>query len=353
MLSSCEEALSIGRKVQKSNLVAKRGSLTDSFGRVAAKLRISVTDRCNFQCNFCMPVHPVWLPRDEILSFEEIRRLSAIFAKMGISKIRLSGGEPTMRRNVEKLVRMLVGLPGIESVGMTTNGFQLVDKAAVLRENGLRGVTVSLHTLKADRFDEITGTRNNFERVLDGIRRAKEVGLEVKINSVVIKGCNEDEILDLARLAYEGDITMRFIEFMPFDGKRLWGMDRVFSGEEIIKEISKEYPLSKLSREHGSTAEVYAFTGGSKGGIGVITSITAPFCGDCDRVRLKADGKVVPCLFGSEEFDIRPLLRRGASDAKLEEFIKKSFFQKSSGVETMLKDQVPLMHIRPMHTIGG
>jgi len=278
-----------------------------------------------------MPVHPVWLPRDEILSFEEIRRLSAIFAKMGISKIRLSGGEPTMRRNVEKLVRMLVGLPGIESVGMTTNGFQLVDKAAVLRENGLRGVTVSLHTLKADRFDEITGTRNNFERVLDGIRRAKEVGLEVKINSVVIKGCNEDEILDLARLAYEGDITMRFIEFMPFDGKRLWGMDRVFSGEEIIKEI----------------------TGGSKGGIGVITSITAPFCGDCDRVRLKADGKVVPCLFGSEEFDIRPLLRRGASDAKLEEFIKKSFFQKSSGVETMLKDQVPLMHIRPMHTIGG
>ena len=334
-------------------MISKKGSLVDSFGRVAGKLRISVTDRCNFQCNFCMPVHPVWLPHDEILSFEEITRLSAIFAKMGISKIRLSGGEPTIRRDVEKLVRMLVGLRGIESVNMTTNGFQLADKAAVLKENGLGGVTVSLHTLKSDRFDEITGTRNNFDRVLDGIRKAKEVGLKVKINCVVIKGCNEDEIIDLARLAYEGQITMRFIEFMPFDGNKLWGFERVFSGEEIIREISKEYPLSKLSREHGSTAEVYQFTGESKGEIGIITSITAPFCGDCDRVRLKADGKVVPCLFGSEEFDIRPLLRRGASDKKLEEFVRKSFFQKSSGVETMLKEQVPLIHIRPMHTIGG
>ena len=346
-------SLSIGRKVKDPNLMSDKGSLVDSFGRVAAKLRISVTDRCNFQCNFCMPVHPVWLPHDEILSFEEITRLSTIFAKMGINKIRLSGGEPTMRKDVEKLVRMLVGVPGIESVNMTTNGFQLVDKAAVLKENGLRGVTVSLHTLKSDRFDEITATRNNFDRVLDGIKKAKEVGLKMKINCVVIKGYNKDEIIDLARLAYEEEITMRFIEFMPFDGKRLWGFERVFGGAGIVKEISREYPLSKLSREHGSTAEIYAFTGESKGKIGVITSITAPFCGDCDRVRLKADGKVVPCLFGSEEFDIRPLLRRGDSDKKLEKFVKKSFFQKSSGVETMLKEQVPLMHIRPMHTIGG
>jgi len=270
---------------------------------------------------------------------------------MGISKIRLSGGEPLMRRDIERLVDLLVTVPGIRSVSMTTNGFRLAEKAAALKMAGLSGVTVSLHSLKPDRFSEISGG-GVFEKVIDGIEAAKKNKIPTKINAVIIRGCNDDEIVDLASLAFSGKITMRFIEYMPFDGERMWGMEKVVSGKEIIERISKRYELIPESREHGSTARLYKFANGM-GQIGVITSITEPFCSDCDRIRLSADGKIVPCLFDKAGYDLKPLLRNRSTDDEILLFMKNAIARKTPGVETLLKQMSPLQHIRPMHTIGG
>jgi cyclic pyranopterin phosphate synthase len=270
---------------------------------------------------------------------------------MGISKIRLSGGEPLMRRNIERLVDLLVAVPGIRSVSMTTNGFQLAEKAAALKMAGLSGVTVSLHSLKPDRFSEISGG-GVFERVIEGIESAKKNQIPTKINAVIIRGCNDDEIVDLASLAFSGKVTMRFIEYMPFDGERMWGKEKVVSGKEIVERISERYELIPESREHGSTARLYKFADG-EGRIGVITSITEPFCSDCDRIRLSADGKIVPCLFDKAGYDLKPLLRNHSSDDEISLFMKNAIARKTPGVETLLKQMSPLQHIRPMHTIGG
>ena len=326
--------------------------LKDSLGRVARKLRISVTDRCNFRCQFCMPKTPIWLPHSEILTYEEVNRVATLFAEMGVEKIRLSGGEPLMRRDVEKLYELLSRIPRIQSISMTTNGFLLEEKAAALKRAGLRSVTVSLHSLKPERFSEISGG-GPFEKVLAGIKAAKENGFNpVKVNAVIIRGCNEDEIVDLASLAYSGDVTVRFIEYMPFDGERLWEMEKVVSGKEIVERIRREYDLSPVPREPGSTAKLYRFPDG-RGEIGVITSITEPFCSDCDRIRLSADGKIVPCLFDKAGYDLKPLLRGGASDEALVEFIWDAVQRKAPGVETLLRKFNALQHVRPMHTIGG
>jgi cyclic pyranopterin phosphate synthase len=248
---------------------------------------------------------------------------------------------------------MIHQVPGIEAIGLTTNGFYLAEKAALLRERGLKAVTVSVHSLKPERFEAIVKTNGVFGKVLEGIQTAKEVGLWVKINCVMTRGCNEDEIWDFARLAYEGDVSVRFIEYMPFDGSQLWNMEKVVSGDEIIEAINAVYPLRALPRETGSTAQMYRFRAGSQGEIGVITSMTKPFCGDCDRVRLKADGKLVPCMFSPDEYDLMPLLRGGASDRELKAFICDSFMKKSPGVEAMMRQAMVINHIRPMHTIGG
>ncbi len=325
---------------------------SDALRRPLQQLRISVTDRCNFRCQFCMPTHPIWLPRSEILTFEETHRVVSLFAKMGVDKIRLSGGEPLMRRGIEKLVEMLADISGIRSLSMTTNGFLLAEKAAALKKAGLKSVTVSLHSLKPERFSQITGG-GVFQKVVDGIKAAKENGFKpLKVNAVIIRGCNEDEIVDLASLARAGDITIRFIEYMPFDGQRLWGMEKVVSGLEMLQRIREQYELVAVPRESGSTAKVYRFADGV-GEIGVITSITEPFCSDCDRIRLSADGKIVPCLFDRAGFDLRPLLRGGASDEALLDFMRDAVSRKAPGVETLLKRFNRLEHVRPMHTIGG
>ena len=322
--------------------------LTDSFSRIARKLRISVTDRCNFRCQFCMPQTPVWLPRKDMLTYEEMRRVAVLFASMGVDRIRLSGGEPLMRRDVEKLIALLSKIPGVNSVSVTTNGFLLAEKAASLKEAGLDGLTVSLHSLKPDRFSQISGG-GPLERVLAGIKEAKSVGIKpLKVNAVVIRGCNEDEIVDLASLAYDGDVTVRFIEYMPFDGQRMWGMEKVVSGMDIVSRLRERFELCLEPRESGSTAQIYRFGEGA-GRIGIIASITEPFCDDCDRIRLSADGKIVPCLFDKAGFDLRPLLRGGASDEELRNFITAAFQQKAPGV----KKYRLLEHVRPMHTIGG
>jgi cyclic pyranopterin phosphate synthase len=299
-----------------------------------------------------MPKTPVWLPRSDILTYEEIHRVAILFARMGIDKIRLSGGEPLMRRDIEKLVALLSKIPNIHSVSMTTNGFLLAEKAAALKAAGLGGLTVSLHSLKPEKFSEITGG-GALNHVLAGIEEAKKNGLSpLKINALIIRGCNEDEILDIASLAYFGDVTVRFIEYMPFDGEQMWGLEKVVSGKEIVTRLREHYELDMERRESGSTAQVYKFADG-KGKIGIITSITQPFCRDCDRIRLSADGKIVPCLFDKAGFDLRPLLRGGASNYKLEDFIIAAVRQKAPGVETLLKRYKTLQHVRPMHTIGG
>ena len=326
--------------------------LTDSFGRAARKLRISVTDRCNFRCQFCMPTHPVWLPHSEILTFEEIDRVASLFVGVGVENIRLSGGEPLMRRDIEQLVELLAGIPNLHGLSMTTNGFLLAEKASILKRAGLKGITVSLHSLKPERFTQITGG-GPFEKVIEGIRAAKSSGFRpLKINAVIIRGCNDDEVADLASLAVEGDVTVRFIEYMPFDGERHWGMDKVVSGKEIVEMIRERFELVPAPRPAGSTAQLYDFEDG-KGQVGIITSITQPFCSDCDRIRLSADGKIVPCLFDKAGFDLRPLLRTGASDEVILNFMREAVRQKAPGVETLLKEYQQLEHIRPMHTIGG
>lgn len=300
-----------------------------------------------------MPKEPVWLPREDILTFEEVLRVASLFVKMGVRRIRLSGGEPLMRQDIERLVSLLSGNAGnVEAITMTTNGFLLAEKAAALKKAGLTGITVSLHSLKPPRFKDIAGG-GDFGKVVAGIEAAKKNGFKpVKVNAVIIRECNEDEIVDLASLARTGDITMRFIEYMPFDGHRLWGMDKVVSGNEILEKIRARYELTMLPREDGSTAKVYRFADGV-GEIGIITSITEPFCSDCDRIRLSADGKIVPCLFDTSGFDLRPLLRGGASDEELSEFIRNALLRKAAGVETLLKKLRKLEHVRPMHTIGG
>ena len=257
-----------------------------------------------------------------------------------------------MRRDIEQLVALLSRIPGLRQFSMTTNGFLLAEKASALKQAGLKGITVSLHSLKPERFSEITGG-GPFKKVIEGITAAKSIGFKpLKINAVIIRGCNDDEIADLAALAEEGDVTVRFIEYMPFDGQRHWGMEKVVSGKEIVERIRERYELLPVPRPAGSTAQLYKFRD-SEGEIGVITSITQPFCSDCDRIRISADGKIVPCLFDKTGFDLRPLLRTGASDEKIVDLMRDAVMQKAPGVETLLKQYRQLEHIRPMHTIGG
>jgi GTP 3',8-cyclase len=330
------------------------GRLSDSFGRLAGKLRVSVTDRCNFRCDFCMPDKPVWLEHSELLTFGEMARVTGILATMGVEKVRVSGGEPLVRKDVETLVGMLARVRGIRSVAMTTNGALLKEKAALLKANGLKGVTVSLHSLKPALYDQITGTKDMFSRVMDGIEEAERVGLgPVKINCVVTRGCNEGEILDFAKMAHDANRNVRFIEYMPFDGTKFWDTAMVVPGSEIVETISKRYPLESLKTEHGSTSSNYKFKDGSLGGIGTITSMSKPFCGDCDRIRLKANGNLVPCLFSVAEYDLKHLLRAGASDEEIEEAIRRAFWQKFEGVGSLMENNVEVRHVRPMYTIGG
>jgi cyclic pyranopterin phosphate synthase len=298
-----------------------------------------------------MPKTPVWLPRREILTFEEIHKVVCVFAQMGIEKIRLSGGEPLVRQDIEKLVESLANVPGIRSLGMTTNGSLLAEKAEALKKAGLESITISLHSLKPERFTQLTG--GAYDRVVAGIMAARKVGFDpIKINAVIIRGCNEDEIVDLASLAVAGDVTVRFIEYMPFDGERLWQTEKVVSGKEILEKIRESYDVIPLPRENGSTAQLYRFANG-EGEIGLITSITEPFCSDCDRIRLTADGKLVPCLFDKAAYDLKPILRTHAPDEAIADFLRDAVMHKAPGVETLLKKFATLDHVRPMHTIGG
>jgi cyclic pyranopterin phosphate synthase len=328
--------------------------LRDRKGRVARKLRVSVTDRCNFACLFCMPEKDKisWMPKEEILSFSEIERIVRTLASLGIQKVRITGGEPLLRRDLEDLVDSLTSIGGIRSVDMTTNGWHLERKAETLRKAGLRGVTVSLHSLRSDRFAKISGV-DALPRVLRGIDRALDAGLNpVKINSVAIRGYNDDEILNLIEYARERRISIRFIEFMPLDGLGMWNYDRVVPGKEIIDNVSRVYPLEARGRGNSETSSLWRFKDG-RGDLGLITPMSEPFCDDCDRIRLTADGKLLSCLFDTNYHDLRHIVRNGGTEEALTDTILKAVWNKPDGVGYMPWIKDGWAKPRNMNAIGG
>jgi cyclic pyranopterin phosphate synthase len=324
--------------------------LVDPFGRVIRDLRISVTDRCNFRCTYCMPEEGMtWLPREEILTFEEIERLAALMVgRYGIESVRLTGGEPTVRARLPLLVEKLARL-GID-VAMTTNGATLRLIAEELRDAGLRRVNISLDTLDRDRFVEMT-RRDELDHVLDGIDAACEAGFDpVKINTVVQRDVNDDEILELATYGRERGVEVRFIEFMPLDASGGWTGGAVVGQDEIVDRIASVYPVEQLPSRGAAPADRWRYLDG-RGTVGVIPSVTKPFCGDCDRVRLTADGQFRTCLFATDEFDLRRAIRVGESDDQLAARIERAVGTKWAGHRINQIDFVRPR--RSMSQIGG
>jgi cyclic pyranopterin phosphate synthase len=317
--------------------------LIDPFGRTVRDLRISITDRCNFRCTYCMPAEGMkWLPRTEVLSYEELHRLASICVNhFDVDGIRLTGGEPTMRAHLPVLVQKLAGLivPATANspragkpidLAITTNAATLRLIAQELREAGLERINISIDTLKRERFYEMT-RRDELEHVLGGIDAAIAAGFSpVKLNAVVQRGINDDEIVDLATFGRNKGIEVRFIEFMPLDAQGTWDNNQVVGQDEIVAAIAAVYPLELMPARGAAPADRWRYLDG-KGTVGVIPSVTKPFCGDCDRVRLTADGQFRTCLFSTSEFDLRAMLREGASDDAIAAEIKRAVGTKWAG----------------------
>jgi cyclic pyranopterin phosphate synthase len=325
--------------------------LIDSFGRIADDLRISVTDRCNFRCVYCMPEEGLeWLHKAKILTFEEITRIASVFVSLGVRTIRLTGGEPTLRRELPVLVSMLDRLHPDLDLAMTTNGFLLDHLAQPLAAAGLKRVNVSVDSLMHHRFAEIT-RRDALDKVMSGLKAAERAGLyPIKLNCVVVRGTNDDEVVDFARLSRETGYEVRFIEFMPLDADRTWRREDVVSLAEIIETIGAEFPLEEVV--HGvEPATVWRFSDGAPGSVGVIPSVSAPFCESCNRVRITADGQLRNCLFSIVETDLREIVRSGGSDEDLAEAIRAAVWAKEAGHRINEKDFV--RPERSMSMIGG
>ena len=303
-------------------------SVLDGLKRPLHDLRISITDRCNFRCVYCMPKEVfgrdfVFLPASQLLSFEEITRLAGAFVALGVTKIRITGGEPLVRRDVEKLVAMLAPLPGLRDITLTTNGALLAKKATALREAGLQRVTVSLDSLDDATFKVMNDVDFPVSRVLDGIEAARAAGMEpVKVNMVVKRGLNDDSILPMARRFHGTGVILRFIEYMDVGSTNGWQLRDVVSAAEIVQRVGGEMPLEPIEANYrGEVASRYRYTDGG-GEIGVISSVTQPFCGSCTRARLSAEGMLYTCLFGARGHDLRTLLRSGASDDEVRQAIR-------------------------------
>lgn len=336
-----------------SSPTSQSGPLVDRFGRTHRNLRVSVTDRCNIRCFYCMPLENVqFKPRHEILSFEEMERFVRVAATLGIRKIRLTGGEPLVRHDVDQLVGSLVRMPGIEDVALTTNGILLPQQAEGLKRAGLHRLNISLDTLNKERFQKIA-RREGLQRVLDGIAAALEVGFErIRLNAVAIRDLTEDDIVPLADFARRYGLEMRFIEFMPLDGEQHWEGGQVLSGAEIRQRLEEAFgPLVPAPRENPSQPAVdFDFADGG-GRIGLINPVTEPFCGDCDRLRLTAEGQVRNCLFSIEEWDARALLRGGGTDEQLATLVSECVGAKRAGHGIDSDDFVRPQ--RAMYQIGG
>lgn len=296
--------------------------LTDAYHRPIQDLRISVTDRCNFRCSYCMPLDEYeWIDKKEILTFEEIARLARLFVGLGVEKIRLTGGEPLVRQDLPRLIEKLSDLRGLEDLCLTTNGALLAERIDALKQAGLRRVNVSIDTLDAEKFKRMT-KRGDLNKVLEGIFAAKKTGLApIKLNAVVERGVNDDDILPLVEFSREHGLGMRFIEYMDVGNSNNWTSAKLVSKKEIFEKIHARYPLREIGRDKGSAPSVdYEFVDG-EGDIGVIASVTEPFCSSCTRIRVTADGKIVTCLFSQLGHDVKARLRSGATDAEITEFI--------------------------------
>lgn len=329
--------------------------LRDSYNRPIRDLRVSLTDRCNFRCFYCLPHgEPPIAPKEQMLSFEEIEYVCEIFVSLGIEKIRLTGGEPMLRRDIETIIRKLSRLKpsGLQDLALTTNGYYLPDRAQSLKDAGLDRVTISLDSLKRDVFKRMTGV-DVLDKVLNGIAAAKKAGLEpIKINAVIVRGHNEDEVADFAAFAREYDVKMRFIEFMPLDSGHEWAREDVVSGKEIRERISERFPLVRVEVARGSeTSSRYRFADGAPGEIGIIAPVTEAFCGACSRIRLTSDGQIRTCLFSTIEHSLRDVVRSGASRAEIVDYIRSVILKKEP--RHFINDPGFITPSRTMSFIGG
>ncbi len=326
--------------------------LVDGMGRTIVNLRISVTDRCNFRCTYCMPADNVeFMDRSNLLSFEEIHRVVTIVSKLGINRIRLTGGEPLMRKGLPSLIKMIDKVEGIDDIAMTTNAYFLKDQAQSLIEAGLKRLNVSLDALDPDKFRDVN-RRDCLNSVLEGLNTARKAGFKsIKINAVAVRNFSEPEIMGLIEMGRSDGFEIRFIEFMPLDSDKTWERNKVLFGHEIIDIIKKKYELVPIdnSLEIGPASE-YNFADG-KGKVGIITAVSNPFCDHCNRIRMTADGKLRTCLFSENEHDLKNLIRNGASDEVIAEAIQQAVLIKEPGHKINLKDfKQPN---RAMHAIGG
>jgi GTP 3',8-cyclase len=326
-------------------------TLHDKLGRQITDLRISVTDRCNFRCVYCRSADPEnYKDHDEILSWRELDRLASVFKSLGIRKIRITGGEPLVREGVEDYIGRLNAL-GVEDLSMTTNGHLLSERCERLIRAGLRRINISLDSLDPAKFERITRTKS-FNTVMNGIAVAQASKLgPAKINAVLVRGLNDDEVEAFAEFARERGVIMRFIEFMPLDADRHWTRSLVVPAEEIRQRIHARWPLIQIPHERSETARKYRFADGAPGEIGLIAPVTQPFCGFCSRIRLTADGKLRTCLFSKEDHDLRGLLREGATDEDLANYVKSVVHEKEEGHRINAPDFVPPS--RTMVFIGG
>jgi cyclic pyranopterin phosphate synthase len=374
--------------------------LKDSYGRAIRDLRVSLTDRCNFRCFYCLPHgEPPIAPKEEMLSYEEIEYVCDIFVSLGIEKIRLTGGEPMMRRDIETIIQKLarlkshalssklsdklqfvadseiadlekekpgvdsdklkfvgqveqIGQAGLRDLALTTNGYFLPDRAQGLKDAGLDRITISIDSLKRDTFKQMTGV-DVLDRVLEGIAAAKAAGLEpIKINAVIVRGHNEDEVADFAAFAREHNVKMRFIEFMPLDSGHDWSPDDVVSGREIRERINERFLLVPIGIDRGSeTSSRYRFADGAPGEIGIIAPVSEPFCGACSRIRLTADGQIRTCLFSTVDHSLRDVVRRGATRQEIVEFIESVVMKKEP--RHFINEPQFVTPSRSMSFIGG
>jgi GTP 3',8-cyclase len=334
-----------------SERLPSNASLVDAFGRVATDLRVSVIDRCNFRCRYCMPAEGLpWLARDETLTADEIERLVRLFVGLGVRAIKFTGGEPTVRPDLPDLVRRVRAIRSELDLSLTTNGYLLDRLAGPLRASGLDRVTVSCDSLMAHRFAEMT-RRDALGRVTAGMRAASSAGFSpIKVNCVVIRGSNEDEVVDFAHLARRTGYEVRFIEYMPLDADRKWDRSNVMPSSDVFDAISRTFPLAPVRGRTGA-ATMFRFADDTPGAVGFISSVTEPFCESCDRLRLTADGRFLACLFALEDTDLRTPLRAGASDADLSQLIRHGVSAKWAGHRINQPDFV--RPTRSMSMIGG
>lgn len=330
----------------------------DNLGRPLRALRMSVTDRCNFRCTYCMPREAfgpdhAFLPREALLSFEEITRLARVFTSLGVTKLRLTGGEPLLRRELPALVRMLAAVPGLEDLALTTNGALLAESAGPLRAAGLRRLTVSLDTLRPERFRAISDTEVPLAQVLRGMEAARAAGFgPLKLNCVLQRGVNDDEILDLAAFAREAGHNLRFIEFMDVGTTNGWRLDSVVAASEIRRRIEAAWPLEPVDDPAGAVARTWRYRDG-RGELGLIASVTAPFCRGCDRARISAEGRLYTCLFAAEGLDLRAFLRGGHSDADMAALLAARWRRRDDRYSELRRADTPGLPKVEMSHIGG